>query len=193
MKQKQSEESDCQRQLRLQKKRSCTSRLRSEETDKQRDARLEKDRLYKRQKREKTALQQNQMINQKTYLSMFNNTNNGGIEEQYWAKASIDKFHNSLKFHVVQCTICMEAWPLKSKPKSPYVCSRCSRDKKFPKKFSVENSMIPSSVPLELRNLTQIEEMLIARALPINHASLYQTWRSTRIFRALCKLATKCF
>ena len=27
--------------------------------------------------------------------------------------------------------------------------------------------MIPSSVPLELRNLTQIEEMLIARALPI--------------------------
>ena len=42
-----------------------------------------------------------------------------------------------------------------------------SRDKKSPKKFSVENSMIPSSVPPELRNLTQIEEMLIAHALPI--------------------------
>ena len=27
--------------------------------------------------------------------------------------------------------------------------------------------MIPSSIPLELQNLTQIEEMLIARALPI--------------------------
>ena len=69
IKQKQSEETDCQRQLRLQK-RSYTSSLRSEETDEQRDVRLEKDRLYKRQKHEKTALQQNQMINQETYLSV---------------------------------------------------------------------------------------------------------------------------
>ena len=68
---------------------------------------------------------------------------------------------------MTQCTICHEAWPLKSKPKSPYVCSRCSRDKKSPRNFSVENSLIPSSIPPELKNLTQIEEMLIARALPI--------------------------
>ena len=47
------------------------------------------------------------------------------------------------------------------------MCSRCSRDKKYPKTFSCENSMIPSSVPNELQNLTQIEKMLIARALPI--------------------------
>ena len=39
--------------------------------------------------------------------------------------------------------------------------------KKIPKKFSSENFMIPSCVPNELQNLTQIEEMLIARALPI--------------------------
>ena len=39
--------------------------------------------------------------------------------------------------------------------------------KKTPKKFFLENSMIPSSVPYELQNLTQIEEMLIARVLPI--------------------------
>jgi hypothetical protein len=44
---------------------------------------------------------------------------------------------------------------------------RCSRDKKSPQKFSSQNSMIFSSVPHELQNLTQIEEMLIARALPI--------------------------
>ena len=59
------------------------------------------------------------------------------------------------------------AWPLKTKPRSVYVCSRCSRDKKSPKKFSCENSMIPSFVPNELKSLTQVEEMLIARALPI--------------------------
>jgi hypothetical protein len=40
-----------------------------------------------------------------------------------------------------------------------YVCSQCSRDKKSPKKFSVENLMIPSSVPHELQDLTQVEEM----------------------------------
>ena len=129
MKQKQSEETESQRQLRLQEKRDCTNRLRSEETDKQRETRLEKDRLYNRQKCEKSALQQDHMINRETYLSMFNTSNNGGIEEQCWAKANNNKFHNSLKFHVVQCTICQEAWP------KPYVCSRCSRDKKSPKKF----------------------------------------------------------
>jgi hypothetical protein len=36
--------------------------------------------------------------------------------------------------------ICFEAW---SKPKAPYVCSRCSRDKN------------------EMKDLTQIEEMLM--------------------------------
>lgn len=48
-----------------------------------------------------------------------------------------------------------------------YVCSRCSRDKESSKKFSNENSMIPSPSPPQLQGLTQIEEMLIARAPPI--------------------------
>ena len=47
------------------------------------------------------------------------------------------------------------------------MCANCLRDKQFPKKFSKENYMITSSVPKELQGLTQIEEMLIARALPI--------------------------
>ena len=81
--------------------------------------------------------------------------------------ANINKFHKSVQYIVSQCTVCQEAWPLKCKPRSPYVCTRCSRDKKYPKKFSTENLMIPSFVPNELQNLTQIEEMLIARALPI--------------------------
>jgi hypothetical protein len=98
---------------------------------------------------------------------MFDNTDNGGIEERCWAKANINKFNKSVQYIVSQCTVCQEAWPLKSKPRTPYTCSRCSRDKKSPEKFSCENSMIPSPVPNELQSLTQIEEMLIARALPI--------------------------
>ena len=41
------------------------------------------------------------------------------------------------------------------------------RDKKCPKAFSSENSLTPSKVPPRLQGLTQTEEMLIARALPI--------------------------
>ena len=80
----------------------------------------------------------------------------------------MSKFHGTNKYFVCQCTICYEAWPLKSKPKclDKYICSRCSRDKKTPKKFSAENLMKPSPVPPELQGLSQTEEMLIARALP---------------------------
>ena len=45
--------------------------------------------------------------------------------------------------------------------------SRCSRDQKSPKRFSDQNSMIPSCFRQELKNLIQVEEMIIARALPI--------------------------
>ena len=85
------------------------------------------------------------------------------------AGTNINKFHKSINFLVYQCSICQEAWPLKAKPKSPssYIYRRCSLDKQSPKLFSAENFMIPSCVPEVLQGLTQIEEMLIARALPI--------------------------
>jgi DNA replication protein DnaC len=137
------------------------------ETESDRQIRLQKDSESKKQKRAKQVSQPHNEINQQDYLNMFDITNNGGIEEQCWANTNINKFHKSMQYIVSRCTVCQEAWPLKSKPRSPYVCLRCSRDKKSPQKFSSENSMIPSSVPHELQNLTQIEEMLIARALPI--------------------------
>jgi len=83
----------------------------------------------------------------------------------------VKKFHKSMKMCIYQCTVCHEAWPRQTKPSSigNYVCSRCVRDKSIPKKFSSENSMIPSPVPKELQELTQFEEMLIARAFPVMH------------------------
>lgn len=42
------------------------------------------------------------------------------------------------------------------------------------KKVSKENDMVPSTVPNELSGLTQVEEMLIARALPIMHIYVKQ-------------------
>jgi len=63
------------------------------------------------------------------------------------------------------CEVCHEAWPLlsKGKKKSPYISSRCSRDKNGVKKCSSQNGMTLSQVPNELQGLTQLEEMLIAR------------------------------
>jgi hypothetical protein len=62
----------------------------------------------------------------------------------------------AMQLGIYQCTVCHEAWPLKTKPKlCEYVCARCSRDKNTPKKFSNENSMIPSPVPKQLQGLTQ--------------------------------------
>ena len=74
---------------------------------------------------------------------------------------NMDKFHKSMQLTICQCNVCSEAWPLKAKPKNypDYTSSRCSRDKRVPKKFSSANSMIPSPVPIELQGLTQLEEM----------------------------------
>ena len=85
------------------------------------------------------------------------------------AQKHLSNFHKSIQYNMYQCKICFEAWPLKGKVKSKnaYICQRYSSDKKIPKKFSASNQMIPSCIPNELQDLTQIEEMLIARALPI--------------------------
>ena len=165
--QKRSQETDCEKQIRLEKNRLYKNQRHSEETESERQIRLEKHRLYKKQKMPKRVSQCQNEISQQDYLNMFDITQNGGIEQQCWAKANINKFYKSVQYTISQCIVCQEAWPLKSRPKAPYVCSRCVKDKKSPRKFSLENSMIPSSVPQELQDLTQIEEMLIACALPI--------------------------
>ena len=100
VKHKRSEETDIKKNIRLQKVNESVKRKRSQETDIQRGTRFEKDRLYKKQKRDKPALQQDSIMNREMYLRMFDNTSNGGTEEQCWAKASISKFHNSLQFHM---------------------------------------------------------------------------------------------
>ena len=93
-------------------------------------------------------------------------TENNNLDKS--AVKNMVKFHKSAHYTVLQCKICYQAWPQKSRKQlSKYVCLACSRDKQDPKRFSKENNMIPSPVPKELQELTQIEEMLIARALPL--------------------------
>ena len=104
------------------------------------------------------------------FLLSFDSTN-GKLHEQRWALENMHKFHKSMKMIITQCTVCKEAWPLTCNSKlcnSPdYMCLRCKRDNGSPRKFSFENNMVPSKVPAALQGLTQVEEMLIARAFPV--------------------------
>ena len=126
-KSKRSNETDNERQIRLEKDRVSTKSKRSEQADNERQLRLEKERYNKKQNRAKKVSQSRPEINQQLYLNMFDKTNNGGIEEQCWAKTNINKFHKSVKYIVSQCTVCQEAWPLKSKPRTPYVFTMLQR------------------------------------------------------------------
>ena len=173
MKEKSSEETETEKQSRRKKAREYQKAKRALETDDEKQARLRSVRNYQKRKRgqetedEKLTTHGNvknlhqkrkrgqetdtekpaSIITQQEYLSKFDIEKDGGsIHEQSWAKFNFNKFYKSIQFFVNQCKICREAWPLNSKPKSSgcYICSRCSRDTKSPKKFSVENSMIDS-------------------------------------------------
>ena len=104
-----------------------------------------------------------------TFLSEFNVEKNGPLHDQVWAKENMKKFHRAMKYTIVKCTVCCEAWSLKSVPKivESYICRKCKHNKELPGKFSRDNDLVPSSQPAELAALTQVEEMLIARVLPI--------------------------
>ena len=96
---------------------------------------------------------------------------NEKLHQEKTSREIMKKFHKAKKIKIFKCCVCHEAWPLKTKPKNltNYICSRCVHDKRVQKKFSAENLMIPSPVPEQLQGLTQIEEMLIARAFPVMH------------------------
>jgi len=52
------------------------------------------------------------------------------------------------------------------------MCNRCRRDKKVPKVWSEENNINPMSVPEELSEMSDAEQMLIARLAPTVHVHM---------------------
>ncbi len=91
------------------------------------------------------------------------------LHEQEFVQNEMHSFHlDQERLEHRQCTICKEAWPTRQNLRSQtYSCYRCKRDKKSPKKFSAENDMDPGIVPVQLKGLTHVEEMLISRVCPI--------------------------
>ena len=92
------------------------------------------------------------------------------LHEQPWVEAAMNNFHvKQSKWEHRLCIVCHELWPTRVclNDETTYQCTRCKRDKGKPKLYSVENDMYPGDVPICLQGLTQVEEMLIARACPI--------------------------
>ena len=92
------------------------------------------------------------------------------LHEQPWVEAAMNNFHvTQSKWEHRLCIVCHELWPTRVclNDETTYQCTRCKRDKGKPKLYSVENDMYPGDVPICLQGLTQVEEMLIARACPI--------------------------
>ena len=91
------------------------------------------------------------------------------LHELEFVRNEMHSFHlDQERLQHRQCTTCKEAWPTQQNVASEvYICYRCKRDKKSPKKFSAGNDMDPGIVPEQLKGLTQVEEMLISRVCPI--------------------------
>ena len=181
---KRKNETESEKEERLAKQRQSKANKLASETESEKAQRLATNRQKKAAKSiDKTELEKTEQVQKRrlqgqnkrqnlnhdkiNYLAEFN-IRNGSIYEQTWAKINMNRFHESARFAMKQCKVCLETWPMRSSsvPEN-FSCARCSRDKKFPKRFSKENGMIPSIIPRELQGLSQTEEMLIARALPM--------------------------
>ena len=90
----------------------------------------------------------------------------GGKLRPYMGTNTYESIPNKTKPMAKQkCTTFNEQWPTRTM--DTYICTQCQCDKHNPKLFSADNDMDPASVPPCLQNMTQIEELLIARACPI--------------------------
>ena len=107
-KRRQFQETESQRQIRLEKDRESKKQKQSEETESQRQIRLEKNRLCQKERHTRSVSQPHSEINQQDYLNTFDIHNNGGIEEQFWANANMNRFCKSVQYIVSQCTVCKE-------------------------------------------------------------------------------------
>ena len=145
---------------------STPSKFRQTDTRQKKKGSIEKTQMFQKTKTAHHANQNSEQTSEQIEHSL-----RKPLMDQIHVKKNLDLFHACNNFVIKQCKVCWEAWPTKcsfnSNTKSTYECLRCMRDKKHPPKFSKENNMIPSKVPFELQELTQLEEMLIARALPI--------------------------
>jgi len=155
------------RQERLQDMHEKAAERRKQETQHERRVRLQSAAKNSQQHRASVERQQTSTRHQYLHEKGWADSQTE-LHEQVWVKTTMTNFHQKqTKLKHQLCIVCHEMWPTQTQPKYSFTCTRCKRDKGQPKRFSSENDMDPGPVPECLQNLSQIEEMLIARACPI--------------------------
>ena len=95
----------------------------------------------------------------------------GSTEVEYNAYLAIRAFEvEQMTYKFSCCEVCNER-RLECKGMGN-MCTRCRRDKKVPKVWSDENNMDPMVVPDELSEMSDAEQMLIARLAPTVHVHM---------------------
>jgi hypothetical protein len=79
-------------------------------------------------------------------------------------RANLNEFSNVL------CLVCKERFP---STELRNVCRRCCKDKNDVKKFSAANNMDPGDIPDDFKDLTEIEEMLIAQFFLLSRYTVF--------------------
>ena len=168
---RQNSETDAQREQRLRRRRDYDISRRNSETDEKQQQRL----LRLKESARRSTVENYTMVAslelaKRRYLHEDGWKNQTQpLHKQKWVEANMRSFHvKQQKWHQKQCNICHETWPTRvNSSEFVYICIRCKRDKHEVKLFSADNDMNPGEVPPSLEGLTQVEEMLIARAHPI--------------------------
>ena len=145
-------------------KRQGESRPEGVETNRRAQSRRDSDTRRRNQREAIFAAQRNEYFHNRGWAD----PENHGLHHEEWAQEEMAAFHrfeeNLRHYH---CVVCKEAWPLSTSREQIFTCSRCKRDTKPCRLYSAENDMDPGSVPAELQGLSEVEELLIARAFPI--------------------------
>jgi len=184
------EESDEQRKKRLKYCRERETQLRNKNVDEIRDVRLGNSNLSRKvsamqvaQQNEETNPERNQQQSDeeiraaKQVVEQDEEGSSQRNQQQNVAVPSarnlsqtdqdlLQKFRSKVdKFKYTLCPVCNERFMSITLIKGE--CRRCHAEKSSTKKFSAENNMDPGEVPEELKDLSEIEEMLIARVFPV--------------------------
>jgi len=121
-----------------------------------------------RERRRKQEYRRNSTQEQQTIERERNRLSMQRSRAQQSINRSVIKFEKELmNLKISFCSHCNEKYPDIDLENNNKMCNRCRLDKGEPKKFSARNGLDPGEQPQELKGLTPIEEMLIAKCSPI--------------------------
>jgi hypothetical protein len=119
-----------------------------------------------RERRKKQSYRQRQSEDERERIRELDRLNRQKSRAEQAFNIAVKKFEETMmNIEIHACSYCNEKHPDIALRNN--MCNKCRFDKGDPRKFSARNAMDPGPQPPELKGLTPIEEMLIAKCSPI--------------------------